>query len=318
MRLSLVAFLVTLSSSNHVSGFTIPAKPSFHCTGTKTSTTLALKSSDIINKARKAIGQEALDEPEFKFTEDILNDMKQSLVFLEDRVTKGSGSFSPEALQDFEAAAARIVDEMNAQYEEDRLKAERKSIRLKAPGVEVAQYPTPSVIQTAGKEFEQKQEAEKQQDQAPDLQQQIANASPPPPPPPKMPSLLKTVQSQQQEELPPLTPPIISQEAKLTPANSADSNVEPTSDEEGTAYDGKGGLGLASGTTNTYIIPGMEEMTGEEYRKALQQTVSARQEERRRATGGMIGNKAAHDYLDQLGWGGAASGLAGKSSKDPE
>ena len=37
------------------------------------------------------------------------------------------------------------------------------------------------------------------------------------------------------------------------------------------------GFGLAQGTTNTYAIPGMDEMSPEEYREALQKTVSARQ-----------------------------------------
>ena len=37
------------------------------------------------------------------------------------------------------------------------------------------------------------------------------------------------------------------------------------------------GYGLASGTTNTYAIPGMEEMSAEEYREELQRSISARQ-----------------------------------------
>ncbi len=36
-------------------------------------------------------------------------------------------------------------------------------------------------------------------------------------------------------------------------------------------------FGLARGTTNTYVIPGMEEMSPEEYRDKLQETISARQ-----------------------------------------
>lgn len=36
-------------------------------------------------------------------------------------------------------------------------------------------------------------------------------------------------------------------------------------------------FGLAKGTTNTYAIPGMDEMTPEEYRKKLQETISGRQ-----------------------------------------
>lgn len=37
------------------------------------------------------------------------------------------------------------------------------------------------------------------------------------------------------------------------------------------------GYGLASGTRNTYAIPGMEEMSAKEYRDELQRSISARQ-----------------------------------------
>lgn len=91
-----------------------------------------------------------------------------------------------------------------------------------------------------------------------------------------------------------------------------------TSLDEGPAYDGKGGMGLAKGTANTYIIPGMDEMSPEEYRKALQKSVSDRQTRRHSNRGGMVGNRAAHQYLDNLGWGGASSNLAGNTGGDDE
>jgi len=68
--------------------------------------------------------------------------------------------------------------------------------------------------------------------------------------------------------------------------------------EEGEEYDGTGGLGLAKGTVNTYVLPGMDEMTGEEYRAALQASVSARQERRRMS--GQVGNRQSQNYLDAL------------------
>jgi len=74
-------------------------------------------------------------------------------------------------------------------------------------------------------------------------------------------------------------------------------------------YDGTGGLGMARGTKSTYVIPGMEEMNPEEYRAALQKSVSARQEERRKQFHGQIGNRAGHQYLEQLGWGGASKAM---------
>lgn len=92
--------------------------------------------------------------------------------------------------------------------------------------------------------------------------------------------------------------------------------VTDTSQDEGPAYDGSGAMGLAKGTANTYIIPGMDEMSPEEYRVALQKSVSDRQSKRHEGRGGMVGNRAAHQYLDSLGWGGASSNLSGKQQND--
>lgn len=83
-----------------------------------------------------------------------------------------------------------------------------------------------------------------------------------------------------------------------------------SNDDEGPAFDGKGGFGLARGTTNTYIIPGMDEMSPEEYRAALQQTVIDRQKRRYDGKGGVVGNRAAHDYLSNLGYGGTSKSLS--------
>ncbi|KAL7517533.1 hypothetical protein ACHAWX_002452 [Stephanocyclus meneghinianus] len=80
--------------------------------------------------------------------------------------------------------------------------------------------------------------------------------------------------------------------------------VTDISDDEGPAFDGKG-YGLARGTTNTYVIPGMDQMSPEEYRTKLQETISARQAKRReeslRNSGGTIGNRSSSGYLEQLG-----------------
>ena len=94
--------------------------------------------------------------------------------------------------------------------------------------------------------------------------------------------------------------------------------VDLSNDEEGPQWDGKGGMGIAKGTRSTYVIPGMDEMTGEEYREALQKSVSDRQEQRKQARGGVVGNRAGHDYLASLGWGGASESLAASSSEAEE
>lgn len=69
-------------------------------------------------------------------------------------------------------------------------------------------------------------------------------------------------------------------------------------DEEGSEYDGTGGMGLAKGTVNTWVIPGMDEMTGEEYREALQKSVSERQSHRKE--GETTGNLVSNNYLNDL------------------
>jgi hypothetical protein len=85
---------------------------------------------------------------------------------------------------------------------------------------------------------------------------------------------------------------------------------EESNTDEGPAYDGTGGMGLSRGTKNTYIIEGMDEMTSEEYRAALQKAILDTQAERRKARRDVVGNRAAHDYLSTLGWGGTSKALS--------
>jgi hypothetical protein len=79
--------------------------------------------------------------------------------------------------------------------------------------------------------------------------------------------------------------------------------VTDVSNDDGPAYDGQTGFGLARGTRNTYVIPGMDEMSPEEYREKLQASISARQAKRREEAmkSGIIGNRSSNGYLDTLG-----------------
>lgn len=85
------------------------------------------------------------------------------------------------------------------------------------------------------------------------------------------------------------------------PARGAGPNVIDidTPADEGEEYNGRGGMGQAAGTKNTYLIPGMEDMTPEEYQKALEQTVIQRQRDRR-YSGEATGNRSTWDYLNSL------------------
>jgi hypothetical protein len=82
------------------------------------------------------------------------------------------------------------------------------------------------------------------------------------------------------------------------PFSTGAKGPEHFSEEDGPEYDGEGGLGLARGTANTYVIPGMDEMSPEEYQKALQDSISNRQKQRKLS--GAYGNRATWDYLNNL------------------
>jgi hypothetical protein len=92
--------------------------------------------------------------------------------------------------------------------------------------------------------------------------------------------------------------------AETAPQTSAPVEIVKSKDEdnseneEGPGYDGTGGMGLAKGTANTWIIPGMEEMSPQEYQDALQKSVSDRQTQRQQS--GIYGNRATNDYLNNL------------------
>lgn len=182
-----------------------------------------LSSSDILANARKLAGLPEEEEAPELFNDDLLEDMKQSLVLLEQRIKDGPGSLSADQVLQLETFTNRIVLDMKQRLGED----------VSASVVSA----TPTVAAT------------------PTITQQ---------------------------------PP----QAQTQPATE----YHPTSDEEGSAYDGTGGMGIAKGTANTYVIPGMDEMSPEEYREKLQATVSARQSKRN-----ALGNRASNNYLDDLG-----------------
>ena len=96
-------------------------------------------------------------------------------------------------------------------------------------------------------------------------------------------------QQQQQQQQVQSSPTVITNERN---------NVLDTSNDEGPVYDGSGGMGQPRGTVNTYAIEGMEEMTSEEYIKALQNKVIETQRERRES--GRIGSHGTWNYLNQL------------------
>jgi len=100
-------------------------------------------------------------------------------------------------------------------------------------------------------------------------------------------------------------------DAEKVQVESTDAPKPDSDNEDGPAYDPAGGQGsLAKGTRNTYVIPNMNEMSPEEYQKALQQSIIDEQAERRKKIGAGYGNRATWDYLNNL------SGESGLLRKD--
>ena len=243
MRLSLA--LVVMLSCSSVASFS----PGFGVCHRIAATTLSAKSSaaaETIAKARKAAGLPVEEEAPALFSDELLEDMRTSLLLLEKRVKEGPGSLSCDDVDHFQAAMDRISTDM-------KVKAAPLSHRAN-PGERVAELtanPPPGV----------------------ELVYEDAGSPPPG---------VVVVES------PPVT----------TTTTTTTNVVLDTANDEAPAYTGKGGMGLASGTTNTYVIDGMDEMSPEEYQKALQDSISGRQRNRRQS--GIYGNRATWNYLNQL------------------
>ena len=93
--------------------------------------------------------------------------------------------------------------------------------------------------------------------------------------------------------------------APQAPSTTTQTDLSEDAEEYGPAYDGTGGMGMARGTRNTYVIEGMDEMSPEEYQKALQDSIIQRQQERT-SSSRLYGNRATWDYLSSLNAGGGA------------
>jgi hypothetical protein len=230
-----------------------------------------LSAADIVARSRKALGMETEEEEAPKiFDEDIYDCIKQSLLLLEKRVQYGPGSLSKDEVDTLVDMTQRILREM-------------KEFDPRPPNVphEQVNY------------VEQSSVTEILKNSAPvSVDPKIINFAPPLPYEPDTKNEPNVYD----------TPTAGVEEGRR--------REEVDLSEEGGDYDGTGGFGLAKGTRNTYIIPGMDEMSPEEYRAELQRSVMEKQRERWQNRRGLVGNRAAHDYLNTLGYGGTSKSLS--------
>jgi len=236
-----------------------------------------LTAEDVVGKANAQgtlPGKDGKEEYPKLFTQEIYDDFQSALLKLEKRVKEGPGTLSAAEIDAFQGETGRIVEEMKQYLKNPEA---RKDEIARTYGAAAG---IPSVAE--------KVETPKVTASAP------AQTIPPP------------VAAAPQ----PAVAPVALNPAPVTPAPVTTSSppasgygITDLSLDEGPAFDGTG-IGLAKGTTNTYAIPGMDEMSPEEYRNKLQETISARQAKRReeslKSRGGKIGNANAQSYLDSL------------------
>lgn len=244
-----------------------------------------LTSADIINRARAKVGL-PVDEPEEPlFDDDLLDDMQAVLLNLEKRVKDGPGSLDAEDVTSFESKMERIVKDMKEKLAAGDLRDRKDPTAIP---VKATTVPAPSTTSSTPK-FKAPEPA---------TIKPTHNPAPlyddtPVPPVPKKKSPSKKPSSVIEDPDQTNAHELVDEFMKKQPPKIMD-----ISNDEGPVYEGKGGLGIAKGTRSTYVIPGMEEMTPEEYRDALQRSVSERQ--RRRREMGIVGNQASGNYLDNL------------------
>jgi len=238
---------------------------------------------DFLKKQQEAAVNSAAaaaeEEPQL-FTDEMLKDMQRCLLTIDRRVKEGPGCLDNQDVDEFAMAAGRILVDMKAQAKElpDRIRPGERQARANAVAAEAAK--------AADEEGKSPEEIEAIAKAAFDA---ATDAMIPPPVVAEAAAAAEDTTTS-----PPPTP-----ESPSQPVVNIDELVED-SDEDGPAYDGTGGLGLAKGTANTYEIDGMDEMTADEYQAALTQAVIDRAKTRRDGMGGRHGNQQTNDYMASL------------------
>lgn len=240
-----------------------------------------LTAADILSRARKSVGMSADDEPEnspvvLLFENHVLQDIQKTLFTLEKRVKNGPRSLSIDEINELEAASDRIIHDMKT-YTESQKNIQPSSKQNNEPNISsdvILESPTSLIMPRSSTIPNRVDDILSPYSVSPAFQKRTV------------------IEQQIQQDAHAAVDTFLNQLS----STSTDDNNE---NDDGPKYNGRGGFGLASGTRNTYFIPGMDEMSPEEYRDALQKSVSDRQALRKER--GIVGNRSSQNYLDQLG-----------------
>lgn len=284
--------------------------------GLQRRTTLFSSAADNFMKLAqdKAANPPAEEEVPKLFDDAILEDMQNCLLALERRVKEGPGSLTHSEVDDFAMAAGRVLQDMKAQGAtlDTRVKpGERQAI--------AEQIASKAAVQ-AEKDGKTTDEIEKVAKKA--FDDALEAMIPPPgsePGPAAAGSTEPFIDSQGHMVTgdvvasPPEQQAVAAPSPKAAGVGLSRSSEDNLNDEPD--YD-DAGIGLSRGTANTYVIPGMDEMTPDEYQKALAQTVIERSR-RQRSSGTTRGNKFTHDYMASLS-GNTAVNVFGQKGDDDD
>lgn len=264
MKFELATILILVSSSN---GFAPYCNFGLSQAGTVLYSSAA---QEFIRKQQDAANNAIEEEEEPKlFSDELYADMQNCLLTLEKRVQEGPGCLDHTSVDDFAKAAGRILQDMKNQATEldERIKPGERQARAEAAALEAA-------------------EVAEQEGKSPDEVEKIAKAAYDEATAAMMPKPSEA--DSESKELPESEEKPTMESKGVTDENNGDFEE----------FDGK--YGVAKGTANTYTIPGMDEMTAEEYQKALEQAVIDRAAKRRHTLDGRHGNQQTNDYMASL------------------
>jgi hypothetical protein len=301
--------LATLILVASVHGFAPAARPAHSFGVSSCSTLYSSAAQDFINRAREDAEAAPEEVVPKLFEDDLLDDMQQCLLLLEQRVKEGPGSLTHENVDAFARAAGRVLQDMHQQGNdlEQRVQPGERQARAEAVAAAAAV--------AAEKEGKAAKDIEAVAKQA--FDDAMLAMIPPPPDAEPLPAVTppKAAASVKDPVAPASTDPEIDSHGHIVGAGAPKVltnkvEIDPDLEEDGPAYDGQGGMGLAKGTANTYTIEGMEEMTPDEYQAALTQSVIDRANDRRAGMGGRHGNQQTNDYMQSLATGGDVNPFA--------
>jgi len=153
MKISILSSTILGFASMEAAAFTLNANTFRTSTSTNknispngSTTALHLKASDILARARKAAGQPEEEEEPQMFTDEILDDMQQSLLTLERRIKDGPGCLSADDVRALDGQLSRIIVDLKDYIANGKGNDSSKPVMLAASVAATTATPTAAPV----------------------------------------------------------------------------------------------------------------------------------------------------------------------------